>query len=103
MDARCSIIPPAPAVREHTWNCAWRHLAVSKDRRLGRGLAALLGTMEEEERIAVAGLPTAPHSRLVQETGPNSVPAPHFPISASRETASEPLSEDALLRLNVYE
>jgi ParB family transcriptional regulator, chromosome partitioning protein len=65
---------------------------VSKDRRLGRGLAALLGTVDEDERVVSA---TAPALSVV--------PAPHFHTSAIRETASERPRGEEVLRLNVYE
>src|SRR6188768_3104612 len=39
----CWTTLPALAGRELTSNSAWRYWSVSKDRRLGRGLAALLG------------------------------------------------------------
>ena len=62
---------------------------MSKDRRLGRGLAALLGTVDDEERVSTSSLPHA-----------GAVPPPHFPV---REIASEAPRGDELLRLNVYE
>ena len=62
---------------------------MSKDRRLGRGLAALLGTVDEEERVSTSSLPHA-----------GAVPAPHFAV---REPASDAPRGEELLRLNVYE
>lgn len=63
---------------------------MSKDRRLGRGLAALLGNAEEE-----AGSVATLHP---------SVPAPHIPLPAAvREETPPAANTDALLRLNVYE
>ncbi len=67
---------------------------MSKDRRLGRGLAALLGTVEGEESI---DSPVASHPR---------VPAPHFSIAAASETAQPqvaPPDSEALLKLSVHE
>jgi ParB family chromosome partitioning protein len=43
MDARSSTMPPAHEERERTWNFARRCWNVSRERRLGRGLEALLG------------------------------------------------------------
>lgn len=54
-----------------------------KDRRLGRGLAALLGSADDEAPIA--------HEAF---------PAPHFPIAS--KASDEPAGE-TLLKLNVYE
>lgn len=65
---------------------------MSKDRRLGRGLAALLGTVDEEERVSTSSLPHA-----------GAVPPPHFQLAVSQSTAAPAAPEDALLRLNVYE
>lgn len=64
---------------------------MSKDRRLGRGLAALLGTVDEDERVSPSSLPH-----------PSAIPAPHFPLAISRQEVETP-REDVLLRLNVYE
>src|SRR5690606_17662224 len=45
--------PPDLAERGRTWSFAWRYSIVTKERRLGRGLAALLG---EEEPVSSATL-----------------------------------------------
>lgn len=65
---------------------------MNKDRRLGRGLAALLGTVDEDQRVVNA---TAPALSVV--------PAPHFPLAGSHNSTASIPREDALLRLNVYE
>ncbi len=62
---------------------------MSKDRRLGRGLAALLGNPEDE-----GGSLGTLHA---------AIPAPHIPLAAAREEKTSPPDFDALLRLNVYE
>ena len=43
MGARCLTIHPGPAARGPISNFAWRYWNVTRERRLGRGLAALLG------------------------------------------------------------
>jgi ParB family chromosome partitioning protein len=55
-------------------------------------LAALLGTVDEDERVSPASLPH-----------PSIVPAPHFPLAVSREERASIPNADTLLRLNVYE
>jgi ParB family transcriptional regulator, chromosome partitioning protein len=63
---------------------------VSRDRRLGRGLAALLGT-DEEESLASHG------------AGAPREPGPYFPVAhAEAALPGEPAGE-ALLKLSVYE
>src|SRR4051812_3653202 len=43
MGNRCLTILPAVEARGHTLNSAWRYSSVTNQRRLGRGLEALLG------------------------------------------------------------
>jgi ParB family transcriptional regulator, chromosome partitioning protein len=49
--------------RERTLNFAWRYWIVTKDRRLGRGLAALLGTPVDESGQDVVGANSSTESR----------------------------------------
>src|SRR6476469_570863 len=53
----CWTTLPALAGRELTSNSAWRYWSVSKDRRLGRGLAALLGAplFDEQNTNSASG------------------------------------------------
>src|SRR6185436_10764937 len=67
----CWTTLPALAGRGLTSNSAWRYWSVSKDRRLGRGLAALLGApLFDEQNLNSAGddqhsapARTGPHSQ----------------------------------------
>jgi ParB family chromosome partitioning protein len=65
---------------------------VTRDRRLGRGLAALLGTGEGDEAIAA---PSASHTR---------VPPPHFSVVPAADPVLPAAPEgEVLLKLSVHE
>ena len=49
-DRLCAALPRALG---HTWNFAWRYWNVTKERRLGRGLEALLGQLPVRNETAV--------------------------------------------------
>ncbi len=73
---------------------------MSKDRRLGRGLAALLGTTEEEGNLATAVVPS-PHISLTQFPAAQTAPQVAPPVAVAAPLDMQ--SADAMLRLNVYE
>src|SRR4051812_47510732 len=96
MRRACWTTLPALAGRGRISNFAWRYWSVSKDRRLGRGLAALLGAPLFDEQIA--------------GTAPEAAKAPTTLLDASTamgnpHTADAPVSEthSGLLQLPVEE
>ncbi len=90
---------PARAARGPTLNFAWRYWIVTKERRLGRGLEALLGQLPGWNGTTPPGQPfAATQSTTASTTEGNSTPAtiPIRPLEAAPVVATNPAGQPAV-------
>src|SRR5436305_2010723 len=106
MPPACWITLPAPAGRGLTSNSAWRYWSVSKDhRRLGRGLAALLGAplLEGQNTSGAGGASASDSTDAAPHSQAASTLASFAPLPSAISVEKTATENGGLLQLSVDE